>query len=166
MMSVDVGLQLRLALQPQFLHLGLALGTSLPAVARTLVAAYVYELAGEHPAHLVHHLVQEVQRPGVARAEHVLRDAPLAPHAVGAARAAQFGIYAQRGHHVSGQVYLGDDGDEALLGIAHNLPHLLLGVVARLGRVVIDGVVRVAQSQIPAHNGARAHAGLGGQFGH
>ena len=162
---IYISLQLSFILQPQLLHLGLALAAFLPSGTRALITTYMNQFARKHLTHLVHHLMQEVQGLGIASTKHVRRNSPLSPYLIGTSCTTQFGINAECGHHMSGKVYLGNDGNEPFGCIAHYLLHLLLGIIARLGSIVIERIGRIVQSQVLADDGVRANTCLGSQFG-
>ena len=102
------GRELLVLLQAQFAHLGLALGTFLPA-----------------------HLV------GIAHTEHIVADAPPADDVVGTTRAAQLRIGSQSALHMAGHLDLGNHLDVAFGGIAHDFEGLLLGEVAGIGDGIV-----------------------------
>ena len=123
------------------------------------------QLAGKDFAELAIDGLEELKGLGIAGTEHVVSNAPYPPYLIRAACAAEIGIDAHGGYHVSGQVNLGNDGDEALCCVGNDFAHLFLGVVASLRGIVVDGVVRVRESDVLADDGAGADACLLCQFG-
>ena len=129
---------MRLVRQSQLLDFSLALGTLLPALLRAFVAADVDVGRGEHVAEFGEDRLEEVERLGVAAAEHLAHHAPIGSNLIGAARAAQVGEDVQGTLHVARHVYLGHHVDVALCCITHHLAAVILRVVAAVGDVVVD----------------------------
>ena len=67
----EVGLQLRLVMQPLGRDTGLAVGAGLPAGALALVAADVDQFRGKECEHFVEHVFEEFEGALLARAEDV-----------------------------------------------------------------------------------------------
>ena len=79
-------------LQSEGLDARLAFRAMLPPRLRALVAPDVDVLRGEELYDLGQYVVDELERGVVAGAQHFVAHAPLRPHVVGSARAAQLGI--------------------------------------------------------------------------
>ena len=152
------GSELLVLLQAQFAHLGLALGTFLPAHLGTFVTADVDVLRGEDVHDFVEDVCAELHHFGIAHAEHIVADAPPADDVVGTTRAAQLRIGSQGALHVAGHLDFGNHLDVAFGSIANNLAGFLLREIAGIG----DGVVR---TEVTSDHRALANGTDGGEFG-
>ena len=74
----------------------------------------------------------------VAGAEDVGEYAPCLAHLVGASGAAQLGVGGEHALRVAGHVDFGNDGDVSVGGIVHDVAHLVLGVEASVGYLVVN----------------------------
>ena len=112
-------------------------------------------LRGEEADDLIEHTLCELKGLLLARTEYLVENAPVGLHLIRAARAAQVGIGSQCSLHVSGHIDLGNDRDEAVGSIGHNLAYLVLRVVSAIALVVVEA--RVA----PHHRALAPGAHLG-----
>lgn len=128
----EVGLQLRLVMQPLGRDTGLAVGAGLPAGVLAFVAADVDQLRGKERDDLVEHVFEEFERALLARTEDVVRAADPTRYFVGfvSVPAPQPGVGRQGRERVSGHFDFGDDRDVPLGGIGDDLADLVLRVKA------------------------------------
>ena len=110
--------------------------TFFPAYFRALVAADVDVLRREQVDDFVQHIADELHSAVVAHAKHLVAYAPLRPHVVRTARAAQMRIGSQCGAHVSRHINFGNHLDVALGSVANHVAHLLLGVESAVRHAV------------------------------
>ena len=136
-LQILLGSVLLVALYAQLLDASLTLGTLLPTGLGALVATDVDVLRGENLHNLGQHVLDETQSGIVAGTENLVGNAPHGPHVIRTTGATQFGISMQGTHHVTGHVYLGDDGDVALGSILDQLLGLLLGVETAIGDTIV-----------------------------
>ena len=110
----------------------------LPSLRGCLVAADMYYLRGEDVHDFRQHVLHKLIYPFVAHAEHILIYSPVVANLIRASRTSQFRIAGQCCQHVSGHVYLRNNGDMAGLGIGHYFAGFLLSIVATVGDMVVD----------------------------
>ena len=170
-MARDPRLQVVLVLQALRLDACLALGAVLPAHLRTLVAADVHHVAGEQAAHVVEHVLHELDRLVVAEAEDVLLDAPHEARLAGGEvlrHARELRVGGERSKHVPRQLDLRDDRDVALGGVGDDLADVRLGVEvgAVLHAVELVGVLlRPLRRALAVADACRAHGSILDEFG-
>ena len=87
---------------------------------------------------MVEHILDEGVHLLVPCTENVGIDTPILARLVRTACAAQLGIRSQGCHHVAGHVDLGHNRDVSLGGIFHDVANLIVGVVAAVGRAVLN----------------------------
>ncbi len=145
----EIALELGLVLQPLGLDPGLTLGAGLPAVLRTFVAADVDVGGGKEVRHLGQHALQDLEGLLVPGAVDVGVDAPVVLHFERAAGAGQLGVRGQGGHRVPGHLDLGNDHHVTALGVAHDLPDVVLGIES----AVNDAVLGLAPGALPGELG-------------
>ena len=102
---------LLVGLESKFADLGLAARTFLPTNLRTLVAAHMDIFRREEVADLREDILKELHGLFLTYAKHIVRDSPIAPHAVRTACAAEFRISGECCEHMTGKVDLRNDGN-------------------------------------------------------
>ena len=124
-------------LQSQLGNLGLAVGTLLPTVLRTLVATDVDVVRREDVHNLVDNVLGKLQCLGLAGTHNLIYNAEVLAYLVRTAGAAEVVVGCKGSLHVARHINLGDNGDVAFGSVAYNLACVVLCVVARNRHVVV-----------------------------
>ena len=137
-LEIMLGAELIGVLETEFLYLGLADRTFLPAYFRTFVSAYVNVFRREQSGDFCKHILEEYHCLLLACAEYIVRHAPSSPDFVRTSGTAELRVCSEGGKHVAGQVDFRDDGYAFFCGIFYHGLYLVLSVVSAVRDIVIS----------------------------
>ena len=149
-----------IALDTQFLDLGLTLGTLVPTVLGTLITANVDILGGEHLAQLAQNGLEEGEGFGVTATQHLTAYAPVSTHGIRTTGTAQVGEYVKGALHVAGEVNFGNYVDVAFCGIANHFAAVVLGIISAVRNTVIDSGISGTHHSLGTHTALGSQAGI------
>ena len=114
-----IALQLRCFAQPLALHQRLTVGATLPTGIHGLIAADIHIFRRKNSAHLIEHILQEIERRLLAGANQVAADKVLHRHLILLAGAGEPGIGHNRREDVRRKFHLRNNLYIAIGGIFH-----------------------------------------------
>ena len=113
-------------LEPEFLDLSLTARTSLPSYLRAFIASDMHIFGREKLAHFCEYIFKELHGLFLSDTEHIIRDAPVAPHLVRPSCTSEFGISCKSCQHMARQVNFRNHGDSLRSRILQDFLYLLL----------------------------------------